>query len=255
MSSGKRLRRHGYQKKMTLRRKALNTGIAGLKASIPEPADSLALYISGKRLCREDCSDLAKLYFRYGTMNSGKSIEVLRTAHNYEEQGKNILLFTPSIDNRYGMGNVTSRIGLQKQAIVVNASTDMYALSKEHMPHCVLIDEAQFLSESQVERLTDICDELNIPVIAYGLRSDFLGSLFEGSRALFAIADKIEEIKTVCWYCDRKAIMNMRCKDGKPVFHGEQIQIGGNESYIPVCRKCYKLRKQQADADILHSEG
>lgn len=191
---------------------------------------------------------MAKLYFRYGTMNSGKSIEVLRTAHNYEEQGKSVLLFTPSIDNRYGAGNVTSRIGMQKEALTVGSSTDMYAIAKERMPSCVLIDEAQFLNGKQVSQLTDICDELDIPVIAYGLRSDFLGSLFEGSLHLFAVADKIEEVKTVCWYCDRKAVMNMRCKDGKPVFQGEQIQIGGNESYIPVCRKCYKIRKKQSES-------
>lgn len=197
--------------------------------------------------CREDCADLAKLYFRYGTMNSGKSIEVLRTAHNYEEQGKSVLLFTPAIDNRYGTGSVTSRIGMQKTAIVVNDDTDMYAQAKEAMPHCVLIDEAQFLKDKQIRQLTEICDDLNIPVIAYGLRSDFLGNLFEGSRHLFAVADKIEEVKTVCWYCDRKAIMNMRCKDSVPVFEGEQIQIGGNESYIPVCRKCYRDRKLQSE--------
>jgi thymidine kinase len=189
---------------------------------------------------------LAKLYFRYGTMNSGKSIEVLRTAHNYEEQGKSVLLFTPAIDDRYGTGLVSSRIGMQKAAVIVDEHTDMYSLAKENKPHCVLIDECQFMNRKQIEQLTDICDGLDIPVIAYGLRSDFLGELFEGSKHLFAVADKIEEIKTVCWYCDRKAVMNMRCKDGKPVFVGEQIQIGGNESYIPVCRKCYKDLKAQS---------
>jgi thymidine kinase len=187
---------------------------------------------------------LAKLYFRYGTMNSGKSIEVLRTAHNYEEQGKSVLLFTPAIDDRYGTGIVASRIGMQKTAVVVDEHTDMYAMALAEKPHCVLIDECQFLNKEQILQLTDICDDLDIPVIAYGLRSDFLGNLFEGSLELFAVADKIEEIKTVCWYCDRKAIMNMRCKDGKPVFEGEQIQIGGNESYIPVCRKCFKKHKK-----------
>lgn len=191
---------------------------------------------------------MAKLYFRYGTMNSGKSIEVLRTAYNYEEQGKNVLLFTPSIDDRYGTGIVASRTGMQKKAIIVDDRIDMYELAKKEKPNCVLIDEAQFLKREQIERLTDICDHLNIPVIAYGLRSDFVGNLFEGSLHLFALADKIEEIKTVCWYCDRKAVMNMRCKEGKPVFEGDQIQIGGNESYIPVCRKCYKSCKTSGKA-------
>jgi thymidine kinase len=179
-------------------------------------------------------------------MNSGKSIEVLRVAHNYEEQGKKVLLFTPSVDDRFGVGMITSRIGMQKQAIVVDEHLDMMQMAIDEKPNCILVDEAQFLTMQQVARLLDIVDELNIPVIAYGLRADFLGHLFEGSSHLLALADTIEEIKTVCWYCDKKAIMNMRCKDGQPIFQGEQIQIGGNESYIPVCRKCYASKKKQA---------
>ncbi|MVP01419.1 thymidine kinase [Paenibacillus lutrae] len=190
---------------------------------------------------------MAKLYFRYGTMNSGKSIEVLRTVHNYEEQGKKVLLFTPSVDDRSGVGLVASRIGMQKAAIVIEDGVNMVELAAKERPNCILIDEAQFLSAEQVQQLTQIADDLGIPVIAYGLRADFLGNLFEGSSSLFAIADKIEEIKTVCWFCDRKATMNMRCKDSVPIFHGEQIQIGGNESYIPVCRKCYTEKKRQAE--------
>jgi thymidine kinase len=186
---------------------------------------------------------MAQLYYRYGTMNSGKSIEVLRVAHNYEEQGKSVLLFTPSVDSRYGTGMVTSRIGLHKEAIVVDEATDMVTLTREALPDCVIVDEAQFLSESQVLQLTEIVDKLKIPVLTYGLRADFLGQLFPGSQSLFAWADKIEEIKTICWYCNRKALMNMRYKDGIPVFAGEQIQIGGNESYLPVCRRCYKEAK------------
>ncbi|MGX4583303.1 thymidine kinase [Paenibacillus chitinolyticus] len=190
---------------------------------------------------------MAKLYFRYGTMNSGKSIEVLRTVHNYEEQGKKVLLFTPSVDDRSGVGIVASRIGMQKSAIVIQDGVNMKELAAKERPNCILIDEAQFLNAGQIEQLAEIADDLNIPVIAYGLRADFMGQLFEGSASLFAIADKIEEIKTVCWYCDKKATMNMRCKDGVPIFHGEQIQIGGNESYIPVCRKCYTDKKREAD--------
>ena len=189
---------------------------------------------------------LAKLYFRYGTMNSGKSIEVLRVAHNYEEQGKKVLLFTPAVDDRYGVGVIASRIGMQKNAVVVNETLDMVAMARQERPNCILLDEAQFLNQGQVQQLIDIVDELNIPVIAYGLRADFMGQLFEGSAHLLAAADTIEEIKTICWYCDKKAIMNMRLKDGVPVFHGEQIQIGGNESYLPVCRKCYASRRKQA---------
>ncbi|MCR8636889.1 thymidine kinase [Paenibacillus radicis (ex Xue et al. 2023)] len=189
---------------------------------------------------------MAKLYFRYGTMNSGKSIEVLRTAHNYEEQGKKVLLFTPAVDNRNGVGTVASRIGMQKQAIIVDDQINMIELAAAEMPNCILIDESQFLNKEQVQQLTEIVDFLDIPVIAYGLRADFLGNLFEGSYHLLAIADKIEEIKTVCWFCDKKAVMNMRSTDGRPVFEGEQIQIGGNESYLPVCRKCYALKRKQA---------
>ncbi|MFE5323599.1 thymidine kinase [Paenibacillus sp. NPDC056579] len=187
---------------------------------------------------------MAKLYFRYGTMNSGKSIEVLRTAHNYEEQGKKVLLFTPSVDDRNGVGTVASRIGMQKQAIVIDDRIDMVKMAETEKPNCIIIDEAQFLNKEQVLQLTEIVDTLDIPVIAYGLRADFLGQLFEGSYHLLALADKIEEIKTVCWFCDKKAIMNMRCKDGQPVFEGEQIQIGGNESYLPVCRKCYSSKRK-----------
>ncbi|WP_166246113.1 thymidine kinase [Paenibacillus turpanensis] len=187
---------------------------------------------------------MAQLYFRYGTMNSGKSIEVLRVAHNYEEQGKKVLLFTPAIDDRYGVGTVASRVGIQREAIKVDADTDMLAITAAHSPSCVIVDEAQFLNREQVLNLTRIVDELNIPVLCYGLRTDFVGNLFEGSLALFSWADKIEEIKTICWYCEKKALMNMRLKDNTPVFEGEQIQIGGNESYLPVCRKCYVRLKQ-----------
>ncbi|TXK76344.1 thymidine kinase [Paenibacillus sp. N3.4] len=192
---------------------------------------------------------MAKLYFRYGTMNSGKSIEVLRVAHNYEEQGKKVLLLTPVVDDRFGVGKVVSRIGMQKNAIVVDEHLDMIALANAEQPNCILVDEAQFLNQEQVRQLIEIVDDLDIPVIAYGLRADFMGQLFQGSNALLAVADTIEEIKTVCWYCDKKAIMNMRCKDGEPIFHGEQIQIGGNESYVPVCRKCYASKKKLA-ADV-----
>ncbi|TCZ76375.1 thymidine kinase [Paenibacillus albiflavus] len=188
---------------------------------------------------------MAKLYFRYGTMNSGKSIEVLRTAHNYEEQGKKVLLLTPSIDDRSGVGIIASRIGMQKNAVIVEEEADLFAIAHEERPNCMIIDEAQFLKKHHIWQLVAIVDELNIPVIAYGLRGDFRGELFEGSYHLFALADKIEEIKTICWYCDHKATMNMRLQDGKPVFEGQQIYIAGNESYLPVCRRCYSTKKKE----------
>jgi thymidine kinase len=189
---------------------------------------------------------LAKLYFRYGTMNSGKSIDVLKTAHNYEEQGKKVILFAPAIDTRFGEGVIASRIGIKQPAFSTDASTDLYEVTAREAPRCVLVDEAQFLTPKQVSQLCRIVDELHIPVIAYGLRADFQGKLFPGSYELLALADKIEEVKTICWYCEKKAIMNMRCKDGQPVFEGEQVQIGGNESYLPVCRRCYMIRKKAA---------
>ncbi len=180
---------------------------------------------------------MAQLYFRYSTMNAGKSMEVLKIANNYEEQGKEVLLFTHSIDTRYGVGKITSRIGPQRDAIAIDDKTDLYAIISENAPKsCVLLDEAQFLSPEQVRQLCDVVDKLNIPVIAYGLKTDFLGKLFPGSESLLCLSDKIEEVKTVCWYCERKALFNMRVMDGKPVREGEQVMIGGNESYVPVCR-------------------
>ncbi|AMA71617.1 MULTISPECIES: thymidine kinase [Aneurinibacillus] len=189
---------------------------------------------------------MAQLYFRYGTMNSGKSVEILKVAHNYEEQGKRVMIFTSVLDDRYGKGYVASRIGLKREAIAVEEDTNIKTIvemNEQGLPNCVLVDEGQFLKRHHILQLTEIVDELEIPVIVYGLKNDFSNRLFEGSEALLLYADKLEEIKTVCWFCDRKATMVLRVKDGEPVYEGEQIQIGGNDSYIPVCRKCYKHPK------------
>lgn len=185
---------------------------------------------------------MAQLVFRYSTMNAGKSLEILKIAHNYEEQSKTVLLFTPKIDNRYGEGKITSRMGVSKDAIVVDKNTRFmkHILSCESDVYCILVDEGQFLTEEHVMQLATIVDTLEIPVIIYGLKNTFQNKLFEGSEALLCFADKIEEIKTVCWYCNRKATMNLRVDgDGNAVVEGETIHIGGNESYLPVCRKCY----------------
>lgn len=184
---------------------------------------------------------MAQLYFRYGAMNSGKSIEVIKVAHNYEEQNKPVMIFTSGIDDREGVGKVASRAGLMKQAIPVFDETNIYetVLAQNLRPYCVLVDEAQFLSEEHVLQLTHIVDDLNVPVMAFGLKNDFMNHLFEGTKNLLIYADKIEEIKTICWFCEKKATMNLRVHEGKPVYEGEQIQIGGNESYYPVCRKHY----------------
>ncbi len=189
---------------------------------------------------------MAQLYYRYSSMNAGKSIELLKIAHNYEEQGKRVLVFNSELDDRYGKNVVASRIGIKKSAIAYNRETSFSNIvlqangdSEESRIHCILIDEGQFLTEKQVVELTQVVDYMNIPVIVFGLKNDFSNNLFEGSRALLIYADKIEEIKTVCWFCDKKATMVLRVIDGKPVYTGEQVLIGGNDNYIPVCRKCY----------------
>ncbi len=183
---------------------------------------------------------MAKLYFRYSAMNAGKTTQLLQVKYNYEERGQNVLLMKPSIDNRDSTDNIKSRIGLESEAVLVEVDTDLYqyvkGVNSDHPVHCLIIDEANFLTRDHVFQLCRVVDDLNIPVIAYGLRSDFKGNLFPGSEALLAFADSIEELKTICW-CGKKAIMNTRLKNGKPVYEGEQIQIGGNESYISLCRK------------------
>ena len=184
---------------------------------------------------------MAKLYFRYGTMGSGKSIDLLKVAYNYEERNQKCLLMVPSIDNRYGVGKVTTRIGISREAYIINEDTNIYEYvsSLLEKPNCILVDECNFLTKKHVNELSDVVDFLEIPVICYGLRSDFKCELFEGSEELMAIADKIEEIKTIC-ECGRKATINMRYKDGKAIIDGDKIVVGGNEMYKAVCRKCYK---------------
>ena len=184
---------------------------------------------------------MAKLYYRYGTMGSGKTIDLLKVAYNYEERGQECLLVALSTDTRYGVGKITTRIGLQRDAFTCFKDTNIYEYvnSLEKKPDCILVDECNFLTKKQVRELSDIVDLLDIPVICYGLRSDFKCELFEGSEALMAIADKIEEIKTIC-ECGRKATVNMRYINGKVVTNGDKIVIGGNDMYKAVCRKCYK---------------
>lgn len=186
-------------------------------------------------------SVLAQLYYKYGTMNSGKTIEILKVAHNYEEQGKPVVIMTSALDTRDGVGIVSSRIGMRREAIPISNETDIIGLVTQlpKKPYCVLIDECQFLSKQNVYDLARLVDEYDIPVMAFGLKNDFQNELFEGSKYLLLLADKIEEIKTICQFCSKKATMVLRTENGKPVYHGEQIQIGGNETYIPVCRRHY----------------
>ncbi|MBK4786354.1 thymidine kinase [Enterococcus faecium] len=174
-------------------------------------------------------------------MNSGKTIEILKVAHNYEEQNKPVVLMTSGIDTRDGLGVVSSRIGLKRNSMPIFEETDVFDVIQkmESKPYCVLIDEAQFLKKKHVIAFTRIVDELDIPVMAFGLKNDFRNELFEGSKYLLLYADKIEEMKTICWFCHKKAIMNLHYIDGNPVYEGDQVQIGGNEAYYPVCRKHY----------------
>ncbi|KRM90810.1 thymidine kinase [Liquorilactobacillus cacaonum] len=184
---------------------------------------------------------MAQLFFRYGAMNSGKSIEILKVAHNYEEQDKTVVIMTSAVDNRDEIGFITSRMGLKRKALPIYDTTNVYEkiLSIKQELSCVLIDEAQFLRQHHIKELAKIVDKLGIPVMAFGLKNDFRNELFEGSKYLLLYADKIEEMKTICWFCAKKAIMNLRMHNGKPVYDGEQILIGGNEAYYPVCRKHY----------------
>ncbi|MCH4170952.1 MAG: thymidine kinase [Lactobacillus sp.] len=184
---------------------------------------------------------MAQLFFRYGAMNSGKTIEILKVAHNYEEQQKPVIIMTSGMDTRQGVGMVSSRIGLEREAVAIFDETNLYEMVQKLNPNaaCILIDESQFLKKHHIIEAAQIVDTLNIPVMAFGLKNDFRNELFEGSKYLLLYADKIEEMKTICWFCKKKAIMNLRVHGGQPVYEGQQVEIGGNEMYYPVCRKHY----------------
>ncbi len=175
-------------------------------------------------------------------MNAGKSIELIKVAYNYEERGQNVLTLKPSIDDRYGPGIVTSRIGVQREAMDISQDTNILELfireNDKKKIDCVLVDECQFLKKHHVIELVEIVDSFNVPVIAYGLKNDFRNEMFEGSYYMLIYADKIEEIKTICW-CGRKATMVARVVDGQIVKQGNQVVIGGNDMYISLCRKHY----------------
>ncbi|MFI3255885.1 MAG: thymidine kinase [Psittacicella sp.] len=186
---------------------------------------------------------MAKLFFKYSTMNAGKSTLLLQTSHNYTSLGMHTFLLTAKIDKRFGQNQITSRLGIKANAHVFKSDTNVFELIKEsHLKNklsCVLVDESQFLTKQQVYQLTNIVDKLNIPTICYGLKTDFCGNLFEGSNALLAWADKIEEIKTIC-FCSRKATHVVRLdKNGKAIKDGEQISIG-DTNYKPLCRIHFK---------------
>ena len=188
---------------------------------------------------------MAKLYFYYSAMNAGKTTTLLQSAHNYRERGMRVAILTPALDHRAGSGTVASRIGLSAEAVGFGPDDDLEARVRAdiaaHGPlHCVLVDEAQFLSRSQVWQLSEVVDALRIPVLCYGLRTDFRGELFEGSRYLLAWADELTEIKTIC-HTGKKATMTVRVDEaGRAVQAGPQVEIGGNERYVSVSRAEFK---------------
>ena len=187
---------------------------------------------------------MAKLYFSYSTMNAGKSTVLLQASHNYGERGMKTMLFTAELDNRSKVGNISSRIGLSEKASTFNNNDNLFSSVEKRVKKdkisCVFVDEAQFLTDKQVWELSDVVEILNIPVMCFGLRTDFQGKLFEGSSTLLAIADELKEIKTIC-HCGKKANMVVRVdNNGKVLKEGAQIEIGGNEKYISLCRKHWK---------------
>ncbi|WP_421581437.1 thymidine kinase [Shinella sp. M31] len=186
---------------------------------------------------------MAKLYFSYATMNAGKSTLLLQASYNYQERGMRTAIFIASFDDRAGQGRISSRIGLTSEAIAFDHTDDLYRHIEALMADgggeiaCVFVDEAQFLSEEQVWQLARVADRLSIPVMAYGLRTDFQGKLFPGSKALLAIADEMREVRTIC-HCGRKATMVVRLgADGKVAKSGAQVEIGGNDKYVSYCRR------------------
>lgn len=182
---------------------------------------------------------MAKLYFKFGQMNAQKSMQLLATAYNYEESGKTVEVFTPAVDDRYGVGKVTSRVGLEREALAIDKDFKLIDYVSEKNPNVILVDEAQFLPYSVIYALADVVTYLKIPVICYGLLKDFQGQLFEGSRALIENGAEMQEIKTMCAVsgCEKKATYVLRLKDGVPIYNGPKIVIGGNNTYRSVCRE------------------
>ncbi len=203
---------------------------------------------------------MAKLYFRYGTVGSAKTLNLLAVSHNYQQQNKKVLLIKPRLDTRFGADEISSRAGLSERAhILVDAGTEIDPHKLEDVD-CILVDEAQFLSVSLIDQLREIATDRKIPVICYGLRTDFRNQFFEGSKRLMEIADSIEEIKTTCAHCTKKAIFNLKLSDGRPTLAGPTIELGSEEKYLPVCSACYREQLEHAyyrpfDEDELKTEA
>jgi thymidine kinase len=204
--------------------------------------------MNNKQHTEEDA--MAKLYFSYATMNAGKSTMLLQASYNYRERGMRTVILIAAFDDRAGKGKVSSRIGLSEDGIAFSHADDLYALIErlhgEEAIACVFVDEAQFLGEDQVWQLARIADRIGIPVMAYGLRTDFQGKLFPGSMALLAIADEMREVRTIC-HCGRKATMVARMDaDGNVVREGAQVEVGGNEKYVVYCRRHWEDKMNEA---------
>jgi thymidine kinase len=182
---------------------------------------------------------MAKLYFRYGTVGSAKTMNLLAVAHNYRHQNKSVLLLKPRLDTRFGLDVIKSRSGLTMDADILIG--DVSELKDEAFAgvHCILVDEAQFLEANVIDRLREITRLMDVPVICYGLRTDFKTRLFPGSLRLFEVADSIEEVKTTCAFCNRKAVFNMKFRDGQPTIDGPTVDLGAEEKYLPACSNCY----------------
>jgi len=196
---------------------------------------------------------MAKLYFRYGTVGSAKTLNLLAVSHNYQQQTKRVLLVKPKVDIRFGEEWISSRAGLSEEAhLILEDDSDIPVEALSNVD-CVLVDEAQFLSATVVDQLREIATSKNIPVICYGLRTDFRKQFFVGSRRLMELADTIEEIKTTCAFCNRKAIFNLKFLAGKPTLAGPKIEMGAEEKYLPACSPCY--HDQLAEEYVLNHEG
>jgi thymidine kinase len=183
---------------------------------------------------------VAKLYFRYGTVGSAKTLNLLAVAHSYEQQGKRVSVIKPALDNRFGESTVKSRAGLSRDADLLVEGETLLSPDMFRDTHCILVDEAQFLSGALINQLRHFATTYDIPVICYGLRQDFRTELFEGAKRLFELADEISEIKTTCYFCNRRALFNLKLRDGQPTVDGPSIELGAEERYLPACAGCYE---------------
>lgn len=199
---------------------------------------------------------MAKLYFRYGVVGSAKTLNLLAVAHNYKQQHKNVLLIKPEIDTRFGANVIKTRAGLEAPADIIVAADGELRLPPLHLVSCILVDEVQFLPIVAIEKLHAIAHAKthSVPVICYGLRTDFRLQLFPATKRLFELADTIEEIKTTCTDCDRKAVFNLKLQAGQPVLDGPTIELGSEEKYLPVCANCYATRHMTEHAAAPNSQ-